>query len=196
MKRKIFNQKGFSGLATILIIVAILVIVGGAYFVMGKKVITPSASTAGSNAVDKKASSKAEEPLSNVSATFQDVVGKGQNLECDWKLPTEMKNNPFGTGKLYTTGNKGRSMINGNSSGMSIEGNGIYKDGQAYSWVKVGETTVGFKFDQAKLAELSSQMTLQQKQQAEQIRAKMIFSCKPWTPDESMFALPTGVEFK
>ena len=189
-----FNQKGFS--AVVAIILGVIILAGvGAYVMMNR----PTSSKSKSAATGKSAPLNKEVavPTGELSSTFEDLVGKGKNLECDWKLPTSGTTpNPFGTGKLYTAGNRGRSMISGSASGMSIDGNGIYKDGVAYSWVSVGGTTVGFKFDKAELEKMSSEMTPEQKQQAEQIRAKMIFQCKSWTPDESKFALPTGVEFK
>lgn len=163
---------------------------------LGKKPTSPSVSNSESSAQNKDASAKPQESLDNVSTTFEDVIGKGQNLECDWHLPTSSAANPFGIGKLYTTGNKGRSMIKGTTNGIDIDANVIYKDDAAYSWVIVAGSTVGYKFDKAELQKMASEMTPEQKQQAEQIRAKMIFSCKSWTPDESKFVLPAGVEFK
>jgi len=189
------NQKGFSAVV-IVIILAIIILGAGAFMMMRKpqsSVSTPS------NATQNSTSGKTEPTVSTgeTSGTFADLVGKGQSLECDFVLPSSTdKPNPFGTGKLYTTGSKGRSMMSGSTSGMSMEANAIYKDGTAYSWVKVGETTMGFKFDKDKMNQMSSSMTPQQKQQGEQFRAKMDFKCKPWTPDESKFILPTGVEFK
>ncbi|HUQ84906.1 MAG TPA: hypothetical protein VM077_01155 [Candidatus Limnocylindrales bacterium] len=135
-------------------------------------------------------------PSGDTTSTFPDIIGRGQDLECDWKLPTAGPENPFGTGKLYTTGSKGRSEIKGTTNGIAIEADAIYKDDSAYTWITVAGTTTGFKFSKSELESMNTEMTVEQKQQAEQIRNKMIFQCKPWTPDESKFALPTGVEFK
>jgi len=196
MKKSLINQNGISGILVALIIAVILIGAAGAYFAMRHKSVVPSVSLSGSSAISQKTEPPTQAPINNLSATIQDIVGRAQSLECDWHVPTESTNNPFGTGKLYTSGNEGRSMISGNSSGMSIDANAIYKGGTAYSWVTVGGTTMGFKFDKAKIDEMSSSMTPQQMQQAQQIRAKMIFNCKPWVPDQSKFVLPTGVEFK
>jgi len=196
MSNNLSNQKGISGILLGIIIAAVLIFAAGGYYMLNRSAKSASPSASGSAAKSQKNENPKQEPINGASSTIQDVVGKGQNLECDWHMPDAGSSNPFGTGKLYTTGNKGRSMISGNASGMSIDGNGIYKDGTAYSWVTVAGTTVGFKFDKEKLNQMNSEMTPEQKKQAEQIRAKMIFSCKPWTPDESKFVLPTGVEFK
>lgn len=190
--RKNELSRGFS--AVVAILIAVIVLGGIGAFVMSRR---PSTSTP-SSAVDRStpAGTESAVPTGETTSTLTDVIGQGKNLECDWKMPTNGEANPFGTGKLYTTGNKGRSMISGSSSGMSIDGNAIYKDGEVYSWISVAGTTMGFKFDKTELESMSAEMTAEQKQQAEQIRAKMIFQCKPWTPDESKFILPTGVEFK
>ena len=191
--KKLSDPKGFSATA-IIVVIAVILLAAGAFFMMKK---SPSG-TSPSTATEKMTPEKKESAVSSgdTTSTFADVIGKGQNLECDWHLPTSSAANPFGTGKLYTTGNKGRSMIKGTTNGIDIDANVIYKEDVAYSWVIVAGTTVGYKFDKAELQKMASEMTPEQKQQGEQIRAKMIFSCKSWTPDESKFILPTGVEFK
>lgn len=192
--KKDFNQKGVSTVV-IVVIIAIILLAAGAFFMMKKPQSSVSISATGPKINTTKTAPTVS--TGEMSGTFDELVGKGQSLECDFVLPSsDGKPNPFGTGKLYTTGSKGRSMMTGNTSGMSMEANAIYKEGMAYSWVKVGETTMGFKFDKDKMKEMSSGMTPQQIQQGEQFRAKMNFKCKPWTPDESKFILPTGVEFK
>lgn len=193
MRKNKLNQ-GFS--AVILIIIAAVVLTGIAGVTMMRR---PSSSSNPSAAMERASDATAEStvPAGETTSTLPGIIEQGKNLECDWKLPTDNgAANPFGTGKLYTTANKGRSEITGNSGGMNIDGNAIYKDGEAYSWITVAGTTMGFKFDKAELENMNSEMTPEQKQQAEQIRSKMIFSCKSWTPDESKFTLPTGVEFK
>ncbi len=196
MKKSLFNQKGVSGV--LIIIIAAVFLIGVGAFVMMRR--SPSStSTTPSTATEHSTDAMTKEavPTGDISGTYTDIVRKGQNLECDFVLPSSGEApNPFGTGKLYTTGSKGRSMMSGNTSGMSMEASAIYKDETAYSWVKVGETTMGFKFDKEKMNAMSKDLTPQQIQQGEQFRAKMDFKCKPWTPDNSMFELPVGVEFK
>ncbi len=187
-------NQGFSAVIVLIIAAVVLAGIGGA--VMLRR---PSSSSTPSAAMERSSDAVSEStvPAGETTSTLPGIIEQGKNLECDWKLPTDAgEANPFGTGKLYTTANKGRSEISGNSSGMSIDGNAIYKDGEAYSWITVAGTTMGFKFDKTELENMNSEMTTEQKQQAEQIRAKMIFDCKPWTPDESKFVLPSGVEFK
>jgi hypothetical protein len=187
-------NKHFKGFSPFIVVIVIAVIAGiGAFAILRN----PSASKPSVTAErTNDASAKESTPTGDLSSTIHDIVGRGQSLECNWKMPTTGSENPFGAGKLFTTGNKGRSEISGGTEGVAIEGNAIYKDEVVYSWIKAGGATVGFKFDKVELDSMAKDMTAEQKQQAEQIRQQMIFNCKPWTPDESKFTLPTGVEFK
>lgn len=189
MERSRYSQ-GFSALAVILIIVVAILVGTGGFIMMRRSTTEPVTLNPGS--INAPTSSSVQE----MSSTIPDIVGRGQNLECDWRMPTTGSENPFGAGKLYTTGNKGRSQIAGGTEGVAIEGNAVYKDGEVYSWISAAGTTMGFKFSKDELASMESEMTAEQRQQAEQIRQQMIFNCKPWTPDESKFTLPSGVEFK
>ena len=192
MSTKFFLQKGFSAVLVILIVVILLAGVGVYSMMRRPNATSPSTATNQSANTDSRES----QPTGGENTTITDIVGRGQNLECDWRLPESGSENPFGTGKLYTTGSKGRSTISGGTEGISINADAIYRDEEVYSWMKVGETTLGFKFDKKEIEDIASNLTPEQKQQADQLRAKMIFSCKPWAPDESKFTLPSGVEFK
>ena len=195
---EMMRNKLSAGFSTVTVILtAIVVLAGiGAAVMMSQRGATPSASNVEKSMVEQKTASKTA-AIDNVSSTFPDIVGKGKNLECDWKIPNpSAATNPFGQGKLYTTANKGRSALSGNVSGTVFDANAIYKDNSVYSWIDFGGNKTGFKFDPEELTELNSNMTPEQKQQAEQIKSEMIFNCKSWTPDESKFVLPTGVDFK
>lgn len=184
--------KGFSAVAILIIAAIVLAGIGGAVLLR-----RPSSDSSSTGAVERTAeSTESVDTDSENTSTLPDIIGRGESLECDWRMPTGAEENPFGTGKLYTTANKGRSMITGNSSGVAIEGNAIYRDNEVYSWITVAGTTMGFKFSEAELSELNSSMTEEERQQAESIRSEMIVNCSPWTPDESMFTLPAGVNFE
>lgn len=184
--------KGFSAVAILIIVAIVLAGIGGVVLIR-----RPSSDSASTGALERTSeSTESVDTESEATSTLPDIIGRGQNLECDWRMPTGAEENPFGEGKLYTTANKGRSMITGNSSGVAIEGNAIYRDNEVYSWITVAGTTMGFKFSEAELSELNSSMTEEERQQAESIRSEMIVNCTPWTPDESMFTLPAGVNFE
>jgi hypothetical protein len=188
--RKNKLSQGFS--AVLILVIAAVAIGAVVAFTLSRNSTTSQTGTERTTG----ASSEEGVPQGETESTIPDIVGRGQNLECDWKMPTTGTENPFGAGKLYTTGNKGRSQIAGGTEGVAIEGNAIYKDGEVYSWISAAGTTMGFKFTKDELESMNAEMTAEQKQQAEQIRQQMIFNCKPWTPDESKFVLPSGVEFR
>lgn len=131
-----------------------------------------------------------------VTTSLPDVIRQGQDLECDFKLPVSTAENPFNTGKLWTTGGKGRSTISTSVSGVSMEANALYQNNTAYAWVTVGGQKSGLKFSPETLNDADHSMTMQERQQAEQFRSSMLFHCVPWTPDETTFILPSDVEFE
>jgi hypothetical protein len=189
-----FLSKGFSAVSIIVILAALAVIGGGVYYLWSES----SPATQSSSEAPTAGSSDIEESIETgeFRSTLPRIVGRGESLECDWRMPVENPDSPFSTGKLWTTGNQGRSAISGSINGASMEANAIYKDNAAYSWMEFSGVKMGFKFSQSEIDSMNNAMTAEQKQQAEQIRQEMIFSCKPWTPDASKFTLPTDVEFK
>jgi hypothetical protein len=201
MNKKLFlSQQGLAPLMIAIIIGVIALAVAGGYYGM-RRSATPVVTSTKSTSDNTSTSTTSTSPVitGETRSTLTDVIGRGQNLECDWKLPasTTAEENPFNAGKLWTTGNKGRSTITANlSEGMTMEGNAVYKDNTIYSWIQTAGTKMGFKFTPSELAEMDSSMTAQQRQQAEQIKQEMNFNCQPWTPDESKFELPSDVEFR
>ena len=184
-------QKGIAPLVFIVIIAAIA-LVGGAvwYFIAGPGSSSPSTST------PERTRESSAGTIGEVTDTMDALIGRGENLECDWRMPASSGETPFTTGKLYTTGNKGRSHMSGNVSGVAMAGNAIFRDGTVYTWMEFAGQKMGFKMDPDELRDANMSMTPEERQQAEQIRAEMIFNCRPWTPDESQFALPADVTFR
>lgn len=188
-------QRGFTPMIVIAIVVALLIL-GGAGWYLFMRAGSPTAAetmTAEQNAMQPKKVT-ADSPAT--PETMASVIERGENLQCDWRLPVENAQNPFNSGKLYTTSSMGRSHIAGNVSGISMESNAIYRDGSVYSWTIIGGTKTGFTMNPAQLKDANASMTAEQKQQAEQIRSQMIFDCQPWTPDAAQFTVPTDVTFR
>jgi hypothetical protein len=185
-------NRGFSAIVAV-VVVAVLLVGIGAAVMMRDSSPSSSSSERGRGPV---ATDSEETVGGEIESTLPDIISRGQSLECDWRMPIEEADNPFGTGKLYTTGNKGRSMITGNLGGGDFEGNAIYMNNEVYTWMNIGGNTIGFKFDESELSEADSEMTPEERVQAEQIAQDRIFNCSPWTPDESLFVLPEGVSFE
>lgn len=186
-------QAGLAPIALIGIVIAILLVgAAGWYFISGRST-TPSGST---ETPETESREQVAEPTGEISDTMEALIGRGQSLECDWKMPNMPEGAAMSNGKLWTTGNKGRSQVSGNVSGMSMEANAIFKDNTVYSWVMFGGQKMGFKMNPEELSDANNSMSAEQKQQAEQIRSQMIFNCQAWTPDESKFALPSDIIFR
>lgn len=173
--------------------VVVLLVAGG----IGWYVLTQQGNNAATTATPMEPTSTAIQPTvgtGNINTTMPDLVARGQNLECDWKLPVQQPG--FSDGKLWTTGNKGRSTIAGTVSDMSMEANAIYADGTVFSWVDLAGQKKGFKITPEEAKQMNNTMSPEEKQQAEQIRQQMVFHCQPWTPDPTKFTLPTDVVFE
>lgn len=190
-------QSGFSTVALVIALGAAVILGVGAYFLTRSSSPSPTspATKAESWTVRNEQTTAEELTGRELTTTIPDIIGRGQSLECDWKMPVAGEN-PFHTGKLWTTGSKGRSHVTANISGMAMEANAVYQGDAVYTWTMVGGQKMGMKFSPSKLEEMNSSMTPQQKQQAEQIRQSMIFNCKPWAADDTKFVLPQDIEFK
>lgn len=185
---------GFSTIALLVVLGAAAIIGFGLFFATQLNSNTSPIASMTKNSVGNVIPSEA---LTNreLNTTIPDIVGRGQNLECDWRMPVEGEN-PFNKGTLWTTTNKGRSTITATIGGMEAEGNAIYMNNTAYSWMILGGQKIGMKFTEATLNEANKSLSPQEKQQAEQIRQNMIFNCKPWNPDETKFILPSDITFE
>lgn len=187
-------SSGFSTIGLLVVLGAAAIIGFGLFFATQLNSKTLPLASITKNSVGNIAPS---ETLTNreLNTTIPDIVGRGQNLECDWRMPVEGEN-PFNKGTLWTTAHKGRSTITATIGGMEAEGNAIYMNNTAYSWMILGGQKVGMKFSEATLNEANKSLSPQEKQQAEQIRQNMIFNCKPWNPDETKFILPSDITFE
>lgn len=187
--------KGFSSTA-VTVIIAVVAIVGALTFFLMRST-TSSGITSGMPLSDAPAEETVPtQALNDTQTTIPDIIGRGEDLECEWKLPANAEETPFNKGKLWTSGNQGRSTIDTDINGIKVQANAIYKDSTAYSWMEVNGTKLGFKYPQRSLDEYNDKMTPQERQQAEQIRQEMIVTCDPWTVDETKFALPEDVSFR
>ena len=198
MKQQLFrSQQGLAPLVIVIIVAVVALAGAGAYYAMrgtGSAASTDSTATGSASGTSEETSL---ETTGEMKTDLMSLVSKGQNLECTWRMPVaEGEETPFGEGKLWTTGNKGRSTITGNPAGMQMEGNAIYTQETIYSWISSDMFKMGFKFTPETIKELNDGMSAEERQQAEQIRKEMIVNCKSWTPDESKFVVPTDVEFK
>lgn len=188
-------ERGFSTISLVVTLGAAVVLGVGTFLLT--RTTSPAgspASTAETIPGDRTASD--ELTGRELTTTIPDIVGRGQSLACDWKLPVEAGESPFNHGKLWTTDSKGRSTMSADISGMVMEAHAVYQGNTAYTWMLVGDQKIGMKFSPSELDAMSSSMTAQERQQAEQISRSMRFNCQPWSPDETKFILPSDVDFR
>ena len=131
-----------------------------------------------------------------LTSTTSDIIGYGQDLACDWKIPQGAGQSPFTAGKLWTSSGRGRSTTTTQINGTSLEANVMYLKSTAYAWVTTGGQKTGMKLDPSSFEEFNRSMTSQERQQAEQVRASLLFTCHTWIPDETKFILPQDVTFE
>jgi hypothetical protein len=190
-------EKGFSAIGLIIVLLCLAAIGAGVYYLWTESSAPSSQSTAAPETPEYAQATVAAAPTTGeFRSSLPRLVNRGDSLECDWRMPTEMPDSPFNTGKLWTMGNQGRSSINGNFNGVAMEANAIYKDSAAYTWMTFNAAKTGYKFSQSTLDSMNNNMTPEQMQQSQQIREEMIFNCRAWTPDPTKFVLPTDVTFK
>lgn len=203
----LFHKKPLqAGIAPVIIIAAVLIIGaigGGAVYYSSTRStstmegVTPTAAPSGTGkmAVD---SPEALTSGAEVSRSFEQIFATKQNLECTWKPPAtagEEAMEGFVEGKLWTTGDRGRSTAKMNLAGMESEVNAIYNEKGITSWASIAGQKFGFIITNDQMQAENEKMTEEERRQAEQYRDEMIVSCKPWTPDETYFEPPADVSF-
>lgn len=201
------SQAGLAPVIIIAIVLAVVAIGGGAAYVylnpsgpsgsrmMEKEDTAKSKGGAGKMAAD---SAEALSSGSEVSRSFEQIFAANQNLECTWKPPAtagEEAMEGFVEGKLYTAGTRGRSMATLQINGIPSEVNAVYNETGITSWFEMAGQKFGFVMTNEEMAAQDDTLTQEERQQAEQYRDEMIVSCVPWTPDESMFVIPSDVNF-
>lgn len=189
-------HKGFSAVSFVVILATLGIIGGGVYYLWTES-SHPVAQQVSKQSVAAAETTLAAAPTTGeFRSTLPRLVKRGDTLECDWRVQSEIPGMSLGPGKLWTMGNHGRSWGAGTVNGMQMEVNALYKDETVYSWMKINGQSVSYTFTKSEMESMSDQMTPEQKTQAQQINQEMIYNCKAWNPDPTKFSLPTDVDFK
>lgn len=193
-----YNEKGFSFIGFLVVLAALAVIGGGVYYLWVESTPAEVANSITNPVTDQSIQTTvaAAPTTGEFRSSLPRLVGRGDTLECDWRMPVEQPESPFNTGKLWTMGNNGRSQITATVNGVAMQVNAIYKDNAAYTWMTVTSEKMGFKFSKEKLESEAESMTPEQQRQTAQIREEMIFNCRAWSPDPAKFVLPTDITFR
>lgn len=193
-----YNEKGFSFIGFLVVLAALAVIGGGVYYLWVESTPAEVANSITDSVTDETVQTTvaAAPTTGEFRSSLPRLVGRGDTLECDWRMPVEQPESPFNTGKLWTMGNNGRSQITATVNGVDMEANAIYKNDSAYTWMTFNSEKMGFKFSKEKLESEAASMTPEQQRQSAQIREEMIFNCRAWNPEPAKFALPSDITFR
>lgn len=131
------------------------------------------------------------------NGSLKELVGMGKKIECSWQTNDEEGN--ASEGKIYVDGNRSKSEIRVRGEEemviMSLT------DGKmGYMWNDINRT--GSKYDIAEMEKMGQVMEGDMSKETTETsnvdtnwEEKMNYVCKPWKVDETVFAIPTDIEF-
>lgn len=145
----------------------------------------------------KKTPDPSEETMSTElpakKMAFSQFMSQGGSYECD---VTQNLGGVESKGKIYLDNGKIRGDFTTKTASLDVTGSTIVRDGFSYTWssmmpegvkipVESRNSTLGGGFVQTSGGTYSWN--------ADQIGD---YECKPWTPDQSVFVVPTNVTFR
>lgn len=163
---------------TILIIVAAVIVVGGAaWYLMGRSGQNTPASDQNS-AARESATGKATGKMS-----LKSLLGSGTSQQCTF---SDTAGGTTSSGTVYIAGGKMRGDFTSTASGRTTNGHMIVMNDTSYIWTD--GTTQGFKTSTN--ASASSQTG-----QSIDVNKEGDYSCSAWSTNASEFTLPQNVTF-
>lgn len=164
------------------ILIAVIVIAGGAYLFMQNKSGDEQNKTKGDY-------SSASTQSTEDNSSLKNLMASGKSQKCTF---SSEDSGVASTGTFYVSGGKSRGDISSNVEGKATTTHMIYDNNSSYVWMDNSST--GFKMainkDDVKAAQDSS------KSQGVDPNKNYKFNCSGWSTDNSMFSAPTNVEFK
>ena len=161
----------------LIVIILVLVLLGGGvgtYLLMGSKSTTPGSQ-------DQASSSE-----SSAKKSLKDLIGLGQSQQCSFSM------DEGSSGSVYVASGKMRGDFTTTSDGQTTVSHMLVDGQTSYLWMDGQDTGYKFSIDAADQPEGQSG---QEGQANMDLDEKVDYSCKPWSVDSSVFALPQGVEF-
>ncbi|OGF83052.1 hypothetical protein A3B18_02575 [Candidatus Giovannonibacteria bacterium RIFCSPLOWO2_01_FULL_46_13] len=157
------------------IVIAVAVIVAGAYFMLGKGEESPNTSQETNNQDTQKMSTK---------SSIKNLMAQGGSQKCTVKTAVE---NSFSEGTIYVGEGKMRGDFTSVSGGQSMKSHMITDQSNIYVWTDSMDQ--GFKMAaNADTAGDGGNSGVNVNQEIE-------WDCDPWSVDSSVFSLPSGIKF-
>jgi hypothetical protein len=128
-----------------------------------------------------------------ISGSIQDIIKMGKSVKCEVAFNEE---NFQGKNTTYVSGESARSDIAVDMAGRGQHNSHmIVKDGWTYMWSDGSSKGTKFDTNEFKKNVSSENQGVAGPPSAGDISQKMDFKCSPWTADDSLLTLPSGVEF-
>ncbi len=169
----------------IIVAAALILIIGGVYFFTMNKSAAPANQTPSQNTNTQSAGNNSASNI--VEASIKSFLTNGNSVSCTYSNDIEGVNM---SGKLYANAGKIRQDFETQAENMNISGHMIMDSADAYMWTD--QMDLGFKFSVADMPTPGAQ----QNTQTPDINKNMKFNCTSWTPDNSVFEVPSNITFQ
>ena len=120
--------------------------------------------------------------------SFKDLLAMGKTLKCESGFTSQGNTS---TGTMYVAGGKMRGDFSSQVEGKTMQMHMVVKDQTSYSWVEGLGQTMGFKSSITQSAPAQGSAP----SKSVNIDQQVSYNCQPWSEDDSMFNLPSGVTF-
>ena len=188
----------------IAIVVAVVLVIGGWFLVMGQKNNGQSANDLVHSGpipadVPPVNNQNTQNNASTFSGSLSDLMAKKNPVSCQVSFD---QSGTMQTQSIYFDGSNVRTDMVINIGGQQNTAHVVIKDGWEYMWYE--NALPGMAAGQGTKINLTSLPKNPQGQTAPAAQNKggidtqknMNFSCKPWTPDASQFVVPANVQFQ
>lgn len=169
----------------IILAAAVILIIGGIYFFTMNKSASPADQMPAKNTNIQQAGDNSASNV--VEASIKSFLTNGSSVSCSYSSNVEGINM---TGKLFANAGKIRQDFETQADDINISGHMIMDAADAYMWTD--QMDLGFKFSVADMPTPGAQ----QNTQTPDINKNMKFNCSPWTPDNSVFEVPSNITFQ
>ncbi len=163
-------------IGALIVIVVLLLLGGGAYVMMNKSKTAPAAM------VPATTPSGNTETASQVKGTLKSLITSAVPQTCSFT------NDQGASGSVFVSGGKMRGDFSSTSNGKTFSGHMIIDNGYSYLWSDAMQRGM-------KMALNAVETTTAPAQGGMDVNQQVSYSCKPWIPDASKFALPANVTF-
>lgn len=161
--------------------VIVLLLLGGAYFILGKSKTTPTAPLTANQANNQAVSEK---------TSLKNLLAGNRNVTCTTSYPIDEKSSSNGT--IFVSGKKMRGdfnvMMNGKNTLSYMIQDGTY----VYIWT--ADSAQGTKMKVEAVEKATGEST-QKTDQNFDVNKEVDVKCSNWSVDESKFTPPSNVTF-